>query len=220
MPDRSLRLLALPPSPNNIKVRAAMGFLGLPYRQELMDREDRSALVEASGQPLTPVLMDGDLAIFDSGAILRYLHSTTPGSSLFPSEADAMRKVDRWEAMARFGVKDSLGAMYAMFFGRIPTPEGGHAAATRALLAHTEGLEKALADRPYLMGDAPNAVDFTWAGVLAYNVGLDTPNMHYAPFFDTFREHYTVTAEERPMLRDWARRVLRHDSWLQLDQEG
>ncbi len=210
----SMQLLTLPPSPNNIKVRAALGYLQLPFEELPQDRDDRSALIAASGQPLTPVLIHDGLGVFDSAAILRHLHATTPGSTLFPHDPDAMRKLESWETLARYGVKESVGSMYGMFFGRMPaTPEAQEAAAV-ALLRDTEALEKALSKSAFLMGENPNAADFTWAGVLAYNVGLATPRIQAAPFFSHFSEHYTLSAEQRPLVRAWVSRVLQYDAWI------
>jgi len=209
-----MQLLTLPPSPNNIKVRAALGYLQLPYEELPQDRDDRSALIAASGQPLTPGLVHNGLVVFNSAAILRHLHATTPGSTLFPQDPDAMRKLESWETQARYGVKESVGPMYWMFFGRMPATPEAQVAAAVALLRDTEALEKALSKSPFLMGEAPNAADFTWAGVLAYNVGLDTPRIQAAPFFSHFSKHYTLSAEQRPLVRAWVSRVLQYDAWI------
>jgi glutathione S-transferase len=210
----SIQFLSIPPSPNNIKVRAALGYLGLPFEELPQHPEDRSALVAASGQPLTPVLVIDGVGLFDSGAILRRMHALVPGSTLFPTDPDSMRKLESWEAGARYGVKDSVGAMYAMFFGGRESSAQAQAEAARQLLVDTAPLEKVLAERPCLMGEQPNAADFTWAGILAYHVGLDTPRLRTSPFFQAFAEHYTLSAEERPHVRDWACRLLQHDTWI------
>jgi glutathione S-transferase len=210
----SIQLLTLPPSPNNIKVRAALGYLGLAFEELPQRPDDRSALIAASGQPLTPVMIKDGVGMFDSGAILRHLHTTTPGSTLFPQDPDSMRKLESWETSARYGVKESIGPMYWMFFGRIPATAEAQASAASALLADTAALEKTLAKRPFLLGDQPCAADFTWAGVLAYNVGLDTPRMTAAPFFENFKEFYTLSEEERPLVRAWVRNVLQYDAWI------
>ena len=60
---------------NNFKVRVALGFKGIDYRFETIDPADRAGLVELSGQPFSPVMTHGDLVIFDSGAIMRYLEA-------------------------------------------------------------------------------------------------------------------------------------------------
>ena len=210
----SIQLLTLAPSPNNIKVRSALGFLQLPYEELHQRPDDRSALIAASGQPLTPVLVKDGVGVFDSGAILRHLHATTPGSTLFPQDPDSMRKLELWEAQARYGVKDSLGLMFWMFFGRVEASEEKQAAAAQNIMRDTEALEATLSKRPFLMGDSPNAADFTWAGVLAYNVGLDTPALRATPFYSTFSEHYTLDPERRPQVCDWVARVLKFDAWI------
>jgi len=210
-----MQLLTLQPSPNNIKVRAALGYLEIPY-QELPQRpDDRSAMVAATNQPCTPVLVDNGAGIFDSASILRHLHSVTPDSTLFPQDTDNMRKLEAWEAGARFGVKDSVGAIFAMVFGRQEANAENIAAAGEALVRDTASLEKVLSKRPYLMGEQPNAADFTWAGVLTYHIGLDTPNLRNTPFFEFMSKSFTLSEEQRPAVRAWARRVLKFDTWIE-----
>ena len=209
-----MQLLTLQPSPNNVKVRAALGYLGIPYEELPQRPDDRSALVAASNQPCTPVLVNDGVGVFDSGAILRHLHAVTPGSTLFPQDTDNLHKLESWEASARYGLKDSVGNVFAMIFGRQEQSAENIAAAAEALMRDTAPLETALAKRPYLMGDTPNAADFTWAGVLTYHVGLDTPALRNTPFFDFMSTHFTLSEEERPLVRAWASRLLQFDAWI------
>ena len=56
----------LPPSPNSTKIRMALRFKGLDFEARSIDPEDRSPLVELSGQELTPVIRDGSMVLNDS----------------------------------------------------------------------------------------------------------------------------------------------------------
>ena len=79
--SKPLELYQIGGSPNNVRVRIALGFKGLAYDTWDLPMEtgqfpfDRSRLVELSGQPRTPVLKHGEVVIFDSGGILRYLEA-------------------------------------------------------------------------------------------------------------------------------------------------
>ncbi|MCP4771180.1 MAG: glutathione S-transferase family protein [Planctomycetes bacterium] len=209
-----MQLLSLQPSPNNVKVRIALGYLGIPYEEVPQRPNDRSAMMAATNQPLTPVLVHDGIGVFDSAAILRHLHAATPESTLFPQDPDNMRKLERWEMGARYGLKDSLGQSYAMIFGRVEANDENIKAAQQTLLRDTAPLEKALAKRPCLMGDTPNAADITWAGALTYHVGLNAPALRNTPFFDFMSTHFTLSEEERPLVRAWASRLLQFDAWI------
>jgi maleylpyruvate isomerase len=56
--------------------------------------DDRSPVVEVSGQGLVPVLVDGDQAVPDSTRILRYLEANWPDPPLFPREAARRAELD------------------------------------------------------------------------------------------------------------------------------
>lgn len=63
---------------NNLKVRAALEYKGLPYEFRTIEPRDRTELVRRLGQFLTPVMEHGETLLVDSGAILRYLDANFP----------------------------------------------------------------------------------------------------------------------------------------------
>ncbi|MHC5062950.1 MAG: glutathione S-transferase family protein, partial [Planctomycetota bacterium] len=63
---------------NNMKVRVALGYKGIPYEFKSIDPADRSRIQDLSGQFLTPVLVHGEQVVADSAAILRYLDLAFP----------------------------------------------------------------------------------------------------------------------------------------------
>jgi glutathione S-transferase len=82
-----LRLYRAPFSTNVERVALALGFKGLEVESVVISYEDRSPVIEASGQGLVPVLVDGDDVIPDSVRILRHLEKRWPDPPLFPSDA-------------------------------------------------------------------------------------------------------------------------------------
>lgn len=209
-----MQLLSLVPSPNNIKVRVALAYKGIPFEEIPQDPADRGALLEASGQALTPVLKHEGVAMFDSSAILRYLHANFPGPALFPRDYEAMKKVENWEAFGRYGVKDSLGAMFAMTFGSLEASAENIAAAKATLLAHSESIERKLEKSAWLVGDAMTAADITLASLMVYNVLHDHPVVQASFFGPSFAERFAFEAEQRPALQAWVKRVASYDPWL------
>ena len=65
---------------NNFKVRVALGFKGIDYRFETIDPSDRAGMVKISGQPFTPVMVHGDVVMFDSAAIVRAMVRSGAGA--------------------------------------------------------------------------------------------------------------------------------------------
>ena len=71
-------------STNVDRVTLALAFKGLEVESVWIDPADRSPVEAVSGQPLVPVLVDGDLVIPDSTAIIEHLERTHPDPPLFP----------------------------------------------------------------------------------------------------------------------------------------
>lgn len=209
-----MKLLTLVPSPNNVKVRVALGYKGLEYEEIPQDPANRNTVLEMSRQALTPVLEDDGVRMFDSGAILRYLHANFPGPALFPEDYEAMKKVENWEAFARYGVRDSLGAMFGMALGRTEVTEEAVAAANAALMAHTESLERKLQKSDWLVGDSMTAADITLASILIYNVLTDHAVTQASFFGPTFTKLFALDPETRSATHAWVRRVVAYDAWL------
>jgi len=89
-----LRLFRAPFSTNVERVALALAHKGLDFESVVISYEDRSPVVEVSGQGLVPVLVDGDVVVPDSLAILRYLEERWPDPPLFPREAARRAELD------------------------------------------------------------------------------------------------------------------------------
>ena len=81
-----LRLFRAPFSTNVERVTLALAHKGLEVESVVISYEDRSPVIEVSGQGLVPVLVDDDIVVPDSVAILRYVEETWPDPPLFPRE--------------------------------------------------------------------------------------------------------------------------------------
>ena len=72
----ALKLYQFESCPYCNKVRGVLGEKGLEYEkiEVPLDRDERTELVEVSGQLMVPVLVDGETVINDSGRIVDYLN--------------------------------------------------------------------------------------------------------------------------------------------------
>jgi glutathione S-transferase len=89
-----LRLYRAPFSTNVERVALALAHKGLDVESIEISYEDRSPVVEVSGQPLVPVLVDGDEVIPDSTRIMRHLEERYPEPPLFPRDPARRAELD------------------------------------------------------------------------------------------------------------------------------
>ncbi len=151
---------------NNMKVRIALNYKDLRYNFYSIDPYERDQLVELTGQPLTPVMRHGDVLLFDSGAILRYLDANFPDAPrLFSGDRKTLVAIEDWET---FGRAKLLAPLIQVVNHRL---EGGDEAAVfdaaqasfqRALAE----LAPALENRDWLVGDSMTGADVTTAPVV------------------------------------------------------
>jgi len=197
-------------SPNNMKVRIAMNYKGIPFEKIVVDFMDRAIVVEASGQPLTPVIKHGDSVVYDSRAILRYLDANfrdTP--PLFSADRARMQELESEESAAR----DNLGAAAGMVFQQAlsESPDLGPCAeASQKINDATAAYEERLAQHEFLMGDQMTVVDVTAAPYVFYAMlppdagGPDNPLGQF--FIDNFS-----LGDGRDKTREWAGKVMSYD---------
>ncbi len=72
----SIKLYQFERCPYCTKVRGTLEAKGIEYEkiEVPLDREQRTELMEVSGQHMVPVLVDGDTVITDSTVIIDYLN--------------------------------------------------------------------------------------------------------------------------------------------------
>ena len=208
--SNALRIHDLAPSPNNMKVRIGAHAKGVDYeRVAVLPGGDRSGVVAATGQELTPALEHDvggtTLKLFDSSAILRYLDANFPGPRLFPSDREGLREVEGWELYAQTQLLPPVAMVFGLFFA--PEPNRAVAEeASRLMNTATARLETRLAESDWLVRDALGAADcacapFVWYGMVPERAA--TPNS-VAAFF---REHLHL-GEGRERTRAWANRAM------------
>ena len=88
-----MRLYRVPYSTNVQRVDIALAYKGLEATAVEVPVDNRSELERVSGQPLAPVLVDGDNVVLDSSEILRYLETKQqdPVAGATPSGASPVR---------------------------------------------------------------------------------------------------------------------------------
>ncbi|PZQ49666.1 MAG: glutathione S-transferase [Rhodovulum sulfidophilum] len=113
---------------------------------------------------LVPVMTDGAVTMFESGAILRYLAARHGAAPFWPADPVARAPVEMWAEWGKVTMQGHFAApiFYPLYF--VAAAERNVAAveaAIRTFDADLAILEAQLGDRPYVTGD-----DFTLADIM------------------------------------------------------
>jgi len=207
---KTLELFDLAPSPNNVKVRLALGFKGIPHERIAIDPADRSNLVEISGQPLSPVIRHGETVLFDSHAIIRYLDANfREGARLFSPEREEMKAIETWERHARGPLGQGVGIMFGQYFAD-PKDPAAFERACASIREATACIEEQLAQGPWLLGERLTAADL-FCIPFANLASLTDATAGDSPILGFFREHFDLGAG-REHTRDWVARGMAFDA--------
>jgi glutathione S-transferase len=168
-----IRLWGRLTSSNVQKVVWALGELGLDYEHIPLGGRyrgnDRPEYLAMNPNGLVPTLRDGDLVIWESHAIVRYLCAQYGSSTLYPPEPAERAVVDQWTDW----VATTFGpAWIGLFWQLVRTPVAQHdqGAIDKSLAATNKSLEimdERLGEAPYLGGTHLTYADIV-AGVAMY----------------------------------------------------
>ena len=166
-PER-LQLYSLP-TPNGVKVSIMLEETGLPYEPHLVsfDTNDQTSpeFLSLSPNNKIPAIIDPNgpdgkpLPLFESGAILIYLAEKT--GQFMPLDAAGRYETIQWLMFQMGGIGPMFGQVgfFSKFAGKDyedKRPRDRYGAEARRLLAV---LERRLADRTWIMGDAYTIAD-------------------------------------------------------------
>jgi glutathione S-transferase len=189
-----LRVFRIPFSTNVERVALALAHKGLACEWVDVDPADRSPVVEASGQPLVPVLVDDDgRVLHDSPVILRYLEERWPEPELLPEDPARRAEVE----------------VFCDWFNRVWKGPPNRIADGRAEPGDVEELEGSmevfealLHERDHLFGDFSLA-DVTAFPFLKYAAGVDAGDDE--EFHLVLARHLPL--DGHPRVAEWIRRV-------------
>jgi len=95
-----MKLYNHPASPNSRKALMAAHALNTPLESVFVDlfagAQKSPAYLAVNPNGRVPTLVDGDLILWESNAIMKYLAALRPGQTLWPVDARGQAEVDRW----------------------------------------------------------------------------------------------------------------------------
>jgi glutathione S-transferase len=198
-----LRCLRIPYSTNVERVALAAGHKGLAVDWMDVSASDRSEVERVSGQPLVPVLLDGDAVITDSTAILRHLEALQPDPPLWPAAPAARAELDVFVEWFDLVWKGPPNAIADELEGDAPD-QAVIAAAAERLRAWLDLFEGLLHGRDFLLGPL-TAADCIAFPFLRYGV-IPAPADDDEVFHQVLTRHLAVGDDHRN-LQAWIRRV-------------
>jgi glutathione S-transferase len=175
-----LKLLGRKTSGNVQKVLFFLEETGTPYAREDYGRQFNNTqtpeYLKLNPNAKVPTLIDGDVVIWESNTILRYLAAST-GSALYPGDPGARTQVERWMDWQLA----TLNAPYvALFQGSKLPPEQRSAdfpAQVKTLGNELAILDRRLGEAPWLAGASMTLAEIC-LGPIVYRClrfGVDLP---------------------------------------------
>lgn len=164
------------PTLNGHKVTIALEEMGLPYELVMVDilndEQLRPEFLAINPNGRIPALVDGDVAVFESAAILQYLGRKT--GRLYPQDEPTRARIDSWLFWQMAGLGPMSGQLN--WFTRAARKPGREPADT-AFAIHRFAketarlfavLERGLEGRDYLCGDYSIADICCWTWINKY----------------------------------------------------
>ena len=178
-----LRVLGRATSGNVQKVLFLLEELGIPYQREDYGRQfnntQDAAYLGLNPNGKVPTLVDGDVVVWESNTILRYLATKHGATALYPADPAQRSQVERWMDWQLA----SLNTPYLGIFKEAKKPAGERGSTWEAdakeLKAQLDILEKGTSGRAFLAGKDLSLADICLAPIVhrCLDFPLDLPGL-------------------------------------------
>ena len=200
-----MQLYTVPGAPNCRKVEAVVAHLGLELETRILDLpkgELKSPdYLAVNPMGLVPALVDGDLKLWESHAIMAYLADLHQPDSLYPQDLKARADVNRWLCWSQGHFGRAVGTF---FFERFVKPRFGRGE------TDTSAIERATSDLERLAPILEARLAETGAFVCGPEVTLADFSLAATAGFWSLVE---VPLEPYPGIRDWVDRLDALPAW-------
>ncbi|HKK30958.1 MAG TPA: glutathione S-transferase family protein [Alphaproteobacteria bacterium] len=192
-----LKILGRVNSSNVMKVLWTCAELNLPYEREDVGGEfggnDTPEYLTLNPNGRVPTVIDGNLVLWESNAIVRYLAAKHDAGGLWPTDVAERADLDRWMDWQQTVLSP---AFRDVFWGLVRTPpenrdQAAIAAAVRASGDAFRMLDARLQDRAFIGGDRLTMADIPMCGFVHRWYGIDIPDR----------------PDDMPSLRAWYERL-------------
>ena len=210
-----LEIWGRPYSSNVIPVIWTANELGLKYTLQLaggsFGKLDTRQYAQINPNRMIPAIRDGNFALWESLAIVRYLYDHYGADNLSPADPQTRAIADQW---MEWSASKAFAPVIYLFFATVRTQPADRDLAKIAVLRDEANealiiLDAHLVDRPYVCGDRFTMGDIP-LGCVAYryfNVDVDRPALpnveawyqrlaERAPYRDHVMRHFGTNPDE------------------------
>lgn len=187
------------------RVLALLGYLDLPFEPALVDlargEQRQAGYLALNPNAKVPTLVDGDLVLWESNAIARYLDETYGDGDLGGRDPAERAVINRWLFWEAAHWQPAMGRLLAPLVGHrlrpdaIPPPSAPPNWADPGLAPLLRHLEAALDGRAWLALDRLTLADLVVAAMMTYAATA------------------AFSADAYPALDAWYRRLAEVDAW-------
>ena len=166
-----MQLYEFPPT-RSIRARWTLQELDVPFESILVDlrarQHQRPEFLKINPAGKIPVLVDGDLVLNESVAIVLYLAEKYPSKRLLPTDARGRAEVYRWVLFAATELEQPLWriARHTALYPEDERLPADVKIASREFKQMAAVVEEHMRDREFVVGDHVTVADF----VLAYTL--------------------------------------------------
>lgn len=179
-------------------VRLACAEKGVPYALEPLELKSKAHLaLHPFGK--MPVLRHGDLVLYETSAICRYIDETFGGPALQPVRTDERAMMEQWISVLNAYVYDPLIRRFVLQYV-FPKRADGQPdravidAALKEARSHLAVLDTALKDRDFLAGEGLSIADLILVPILFYVRLMPEGARLLKPFASLRRVHDSLMA--------------------------
>jgi len=168
----TVTLVGAPPSTYTWTARMGLAEKGVKYTmQEAAPHTPEILALHPFGR--VPALRDGDIEIFETSAILRYVNECFDGPPLLPQNIRDRARAEQWVSAINSYLYDLMVRRYVLQYifpkGKDGKPDRTVIdAAVKEIKGRLPILEKAYGERAFLAGANPTMPDFFLAPILTY----------------------------------------------------
>jgi glutathione S-transferase len=152
----------------DLRVRWALEEAGLPYKTRLLQQGDQDYPEYRALQPFgqVPILEEGGLVLFESGAIVLYIGERS--ETLLPKEAGSRARATQWLISALNSIEPFVMNISSidLFYANEEWAKLRRPSAVEFVQRRLSALSSSLSDKPFLDGDCFTVGDLMMTTVL------------------------------------------------------
>ena len=195
-----MKLYAIVGSPNSRKVLAVINHLGIDIDIEYLDLfagdNKTSDYQLLNPNAMVPTLVDGDLKLWESNAIIQYITDQSADNILFPHDATIRADINRWQCWELAHFNHAFGTLA---FEAVAKPSFMNEQGDQALINWAKGqlsrfasiLNDHMHERTYVVGDSITLADYSMIHVEFFKEAVPfdwSPYPHLNDYFDRMRQ--------------------------------